>query len=86
MKTAPARANTKLGWTVADDAKKLKTNELKVLLGLLLLVVGVSYLVLGHLRNYPSNDAIFWILGGVLLLLNGFGVLGRRRHAEGAKN
>ena len=79
MKTAQARANNKPGWTMVDDGKRLKFSELKVLLGLLFLVVGIVALVLGRLHNFPSHSAVFWIVAGLALLLNGFGIVPRRK-------
>jgi hypothetical protein len=79
MKTAHARNNTKLGWTVAENPKKLKVSDMKVLLGLLFLIVGIVSMVLGHLGNYPTKSSVFWIVAGLVLVLNGFGILSRKR-------
>jgi hypothetical protein len=66
---------------VADNAPKNKFNDLKVLLGMLMVLAGIVSEVQSRIGKYSLPGGVWWTIAGVLLLLNGLGILPRRKKA-----
>jgi hypothetical protein len=64
---------------VQNAGKKEKVSDWKVLLGMALLLLGIVAMVLSRLQRYDIPGGFLWILAGLLLLLNGLGVIPRRK-------
>jgi hypothetical protein len=64
---------------VQNAGKKEKMSEWKVLLGFALLALGVLSMVLSRLQKFDIPLPYLWIIAGLLLFLNGMGVIPRRR-------
>jgi hypothetical protein len=68
-----------LEWRVKNAGKKEKMTEWKVLLGFAMLLLGIVAMVLSRLQRFNIPGGWLWLLAGLLLLLNGLGVIPRRR-------
>lgn|GEM_PF-2944612 len=64
---------------MAKNAPKKKLNDLKVLLGILMVLIGIVSEVQSRIGRYRLPGGVWWTLAGVLLMLNGFGILPPRK-------
>ena len=62
-----------------NAGKKEKVSDWKVLLGMALLLLGIAAMVLSRLQRYDIPGGWLWLIAGLLLLLNGLGVIPRRK-------
>jgi hypothetical protein len=64
---------------VKNAGKKPKVSEWKVLLGMALLLLGIASEFLISLQRAPIPGALWGFLIGLMLMLNGLGVIPWRR-------
>jgi len=64
---------------VQNAGKNEKVSDWKVLLGFALLLLGIVSEVLSRLQKFSIPGGVLWIIAGLLLLLNGLGVIPRRK-------
>jgi len=64
---------------VSNETPPKKSSDLKILLGFVLLMVGIISMVQGKLGRFAIPGGFLWVLAGALLLLNGMGVIPRKK-------